>query len=78
MKYRIFSSVDSCFGFFQKTQAEFCHYDDAKAFWDAKLEEHKNDPNFEIWEESCKEKGFSFWFECACASMGIHLVPIEK
>lgn len=78
MKYRIFSSVECAFGFFRETQAEFLHFSDAKEFWDATVEKYKDAPNFEIWEESCEEKGFSFWFNAAGASCGIHLVPINE
>lgn len=78
MKYKVFSSVESGFGYFRETQAEFLHFDDAKEFWDARVEEYKDAPNFEIWDESCEERGFSFWFSAAGVSLGIHLVPIEK
>jgi hypothetical protein len=78
MKYRVFSSLECSFGSFTETQAEFLHFKDAKAYWDAKVEEYKDKPYFELWEESCIEKGYSFWFECAEASLGMHLMPIEK
>lgn len=65
-------------GSVEETQAQFRHFEDAKEFWDAQVEEYKDSRNFEIWEESCEEKGFSFWFECAGARLGMHLMPIEK